>query len=502
MNSLKNKSLIKFALLGIVLMLGISGLNAQELLTLQKALDYAETQSPTIQQSKLNILERQKSLEAQRAALKSRFSLRINPINYSKNRRFDTRTSEWYTNESIESNTTFTVSQPILFTNGTISLNNQFGWQNSNSTTEAGQSESRVYSNLLYLSFNQPLFTYNRQKMNLRKLELNFENANISYALQRLSLESQVTQQFYIVYFQQQNLDISRIELENTQQNYNIVKDKADVGLVANEELYQAELNLMQSRSDYENEVVNYENMKDQLKLLLGMDLYEDFIIIDIDVSSDREVDIDLNKAIENGLANRMELRQREIEIEQGQFDMIETKASNEFLGELDLRLGITGDDPDFGNIFDSPTQSPSVGVSFNIPIFDWGERKAKIKAEEASMQSLQIDFDEEQKDIIISIREVVRRLENYWNQIELAKLNEQNAQLTYDISEERYRNGEMTGMDYILQQNQLSSAKLSVVEAQVDYKLELLNLKIQSLYDFENDVSIIPEELYSSDNK
>jgi hypothetical protein len=29
-----------------------------------------------------------------------------------------------------------------------------------------------------------------------------------------------------------------------------------------------------------------------------------------------------------------------------------------------------------------------------------------------------------------------------------------------------------------------------------IDYKLELLNLKIQTLYDFETDTSIIPKEL------
>ncbi len=495
MNPLKFKSFYKTAILGLFLILSVSGLYAQELLTLQKALQYAETQSPSIKQSQLNILRYQKNLEAQSAALKSRFSLSLNPIDYSKSRRFDSRVSEWYTNENLETNTTFTVSQPILFSDGTISLNNQFGWQSSNST--ANNSESEIFFNQLYLSYNQPLFTYNRLKMQLSELELNYENANISYALQRLNLERSVTQQFYNVYFQQRTLEIAKAELENTQANYDIVKNKTDAGLVPMEEFYQAEYNLMQSQASYENEQVSYENMKDQLKLSLGMDLYEDFSILDIDVSASEPVSVDLEKAIQNGLAERMELRQREIDIETSQFQMIQTRASNEFEGSLNLRLGITGDDPNVGQIFNNPTQSPSVGVSFNIPIFDWGERKARIEAQEASMQSIQIDYEEQEKDIIISIREVYRSLENYWRQIEIAKQNEVNAQLTYDISEERYKNGQITGMDLSLQQNQLSTAKLSVVQAQVNYKVELLNLKIQSLYDFEINQPVIPEELY-----
>jgi hypothetical protein len=36
----------------------------------------------------------------------------------------------------------------------------------------------------------------------------------------------------------------------------------------------------------------------------------------------------------------------------------------------------------------------------------------------------------------------------------------------------------------------------MSLTNAIIDYKLELLNLKIQTLYDFEYQVSIIPEEI------
>ncbi len=86
MNLLKTKSLQRIAMLCFVLLFGIQGTNAQELLTLEKALQYAETGSPDIIQSKLNIERVQKNLEAQRAALKSRFSLAVEPISFSRNR--------------------------------------------------------------------------------------------------------------------------------------------------------------------------------------------------------------------------------------------------------------------------------------------------------------------------------------------------------------------------------------------------------------------------------
>ncbi|MCE4563728.1 TolC family protein [Maribellus sp. CM-23] len=500
MKKSKFKQFQKTILLVAFLTTGIFTAQAQEALTLAKALSIAETGSPDLQQSLLNLERYQKSLEAQRAALKSRFSLEVNPANYSKQRRFDNRFSEWYTNENFESNTLFTISQPILPTDGTISLTNEFGWSSSKSTLSTDENTSEVFFNNLYLNLNQPLFTYNRLKLELKQLELNLENANISYAIQRLNLEKNVTQYFYNVYMAQMNLSIAKEELANTQKSYDIIVNKVTAGLAAKEEQYQAELNLSTAKSTVQNNEVNFENTKDQLKLYLGMDLYQDIMIL-ADISAN-PVKVDLDLAIQNGLDSRMELRQREIDVENSQFNLIETKALNEFKGEMNLRFGITGDNKDFGNIYENPTKSPSVGVSFNIPIFDWGEKKARIAAAEASIRSQELNLSEEKKQIIVDIRQVYRNLQNQLTQIDIAKQNERNAQLTYEINLERYENGDLTGMDLNLYQTQLSEKKISYSQALINYKIELLNLKIQSLFDFERGEKILPNELYLTQDK
>ncbi len=498
MNSIKVKAMQKITMLGLVILLCISGVNAQEVLTLEKALQYAETGSPDIQQSLLNLERYQKNLEAQRAALKSRFSLDLSALDYSRNRRFDSRVSQWYTNENLTTNALFKVQQPILVTDGTLSLTNEFGWQNSNS--DATYSESKVFYNNLYLNLNQPLFTYNRLKLQLKELELNYENANISYAIQRLNLEKNVTQYFYSVYMAQMNLNIAKEELANTQKSYDIISNKVEAGLAAKEELYQAELNLATSKSTVQNDEVTMENAKDQLKLYLGMDLFEDISVL-ANVAAD-PVKIDLDKAIENGLKSRMELRQREIDIETSQFDMIETKALNEFEGALNLRYGITGDNGNLGRVYDNPTKSPSVALTFSIPLFDWGEKKARIAAQEAMIESQKLNYSDEKNGIIIGIRQAYRNVLNQQTQIGIAKQNEVNAELTYEINLERYENGDLTGMDLNLYQSQLSQKKVASAQALINYKIELLNLKIQSLYDFEKSEAILPSELYLKDKK
>ena len=67
------------------------------------------------------------------------------------------------------------------------------------------------------------------------------------------------------------------------------------------------------------------------------------------------------------------------------------------------------------------------------------------------------------------------------------------NAQLTYDLNLEKYKNGDLTGMDLNIYQNQLSQNKLNYTNSLISYKLELLNLKIQTLYNFETKQPVVP---------
>ena len=325
----------------------------------------------------------------------------------------------------------------------------------------------------------------------LKELELALENSKISYAVQLLSLERGVTQAFYYVYQQQQSLDIARQAFENMQKSYEVIKNKVDAGISAREESFQAELNLATARSDYENRQVELENAKDEFKLLIGMSLYDDLIALP-NIAVDT-VQVDIAMAIDQGLANRMELRQREIDIESSQFDLIQTKSLNEFKGSLGLSIGLFGDNEKFGDVYANPTDNEDVSLSLTIPLWDWGERKSRIKATEATIESANISLEEEKNDIILGIRKVYRNLINLRNQIGIARQNVTNAQLTYDLNLERYKNGDLTGMDLNLFQEQLSQKQLSYTNSLISYKLELLNLKIQTLYDFEKKQQVTP---------
>jgi len=493
----------KIILLMLLSMLMIQ-VKAQTIITLEQALQMAEKGSPSLQSAMFSLQQTTESLNAQRAALKSQFSLNLKPLDYSNTNQFDTRISQWYTNKNLSTNGTFQVSQPILYTNGTISLSNQFGWQSNSSTDSKGNlSTNKSYFNNLSLNLSQPLFVYNSLKTQIKTTELNNENALLNYQMQRLALEKSVSQYFYNVYMAQMSLTIKQEELVNTEKSYEISKNKVEAGLAAQGELYQSEVSLASSKSGVESARVSLENAKDQFKQYVGIDIFEEIsVMTDIQVTP---IEVDAKKALEHGLASRMELRQRQIRVETSQFDMLPIQARNDFNGSMNLSMGLSGKNEVFADILNNTTKSPRISLGFNVPIFDWGERKARIRAQEAVINSRKLDLSNQETQIKMDIRQSIRNLGNMKNQIGLAQQNQKNSQLTYDINLERYKNSDLTSMDLNLYQQQLSDKKMSYAQSLINYKIELLNLKIQSLYDFTTNEAVVPEKFvkeYQSVNK
>ena len=484
---------------GFMILYGTS-LEAQALLTVDRSMDIAVENSPNMQQTELSLVRSQERLNAQRARLRSQMSISLNPFEYEKTNRFDSQTSEWYLNESASSGGTFAINNRILPTDGELTLVNRFSYDYSfTESAYAVDPINKTFNNRLYLQYTQPIFTYNRIRMETETLELDYEASLIRYLLMRLSLERDVSVDFYAVYSNQMRLEIAQDDLKNNEESYEIISNKVEGGLLALEELYQAEVNLATSRSGVFNAELTLANRMDQFKVLIGLSL-DTTLMIAAEIIADT-VPVNQELAISHALNHRMELREREIDLEKANFDLIVAKSTNEFAGSVTASFGVQGNSEEFSNLFQTPTNTPAIGLTFNIPIFDWGERKSEIRAAEASLQSTQISYEVEQTNIELNIRSVVRNLKNLENQIGIQSKTVENAELAYDINLERYRNGDLTSMDLGLYQNQLSEARMALTNAIIDYKIELLNLKIQTLYDFEKQLPIIPEELTSNED-
>lgn len=486
---------MKKNILFLLIILLAGRLSAQRVINFEDAMHIARESSPSIRQARLNLERNQELLNAQEATLKSHFSLNVSPYTFSRDRTFNPELSRFNSVEQQSTGGTFLVSQPVLLTDATFTFSNSLNWFNSKNTynvqgnggaVTSFSTETKSFTNRLSVSLDQPLFTYNRTKLALENVKNDLDNAYLRYVISELQLEQQVAQVFYRAYQNKLALQVAREDLNNTQQSHDIIKNKVNAGLAAQEELYQAELNLITSRSAQQNAEVTLQNSLDDLKQVIGIDLSEDIsVVAEIEQS---KVKIDMQRAIELGLANRLELRQRKLDILQSRASLVQAGATNEFKGNMRLSYGFTGNDENFNKLFQKPDESQDINLSFDIPIYDWGEQESREKAARASVSTSEQNLEDQKINIIIGIRKTYRSLENQALQIDLAKQNVKIAQQTYDINLERYENGDLTSMDLNLFQNQLSTKKNSLIDAMINYKLLLLDMKVQALWDFEND--------------
>jgi len=462
-----------------------------EELTLERALNIAFQNSPAILQTGYSLEASERNLMAQQAGLKSQFSLALTPYRTSSVRVFNELIASYNTQTQTKSEAALTIRQPIKWTDGMLFVTNVFNWQEASSSA-ADVEEEAEFSNSLSVFLQQPLFTYNKTKMQIRELELALENTQLAYVIQKLQIERQVTQQFLNLYYSRMSIQISQEELDNATESLNIIQSKVDAGLSAREELYQADITKDNSLASLENLRMQHENSLDTFKRLLGLEL-EALIDVSADIQKTL-VEVDLDRAIDHGLENRMELRQRDIEIQYAMNDLVVAGAENEFKALLEVGFGWTGNDKNFANIYDSPNSDSLIALTLDIPLYDWGQKKHHLAAVQAQIDSANLSAEEEIKIIKSEIREAYRSLMNQRRQIEIAEKSIKNAELTYDINLERYRNGDLSSKDLQFYQLQLSQQKLSLVQAMISNKLALLDLKIRTLWDFETNRSILDE--------
>lgn len=479
-----------FTVLSIVILTRV--VVAQDIITLSKALDIAAHHSLDLKQSALILKRSEENLKAQKAGLKSDFDLSLDPFSYSNQLKYDDRPDGdgWYNVEQTTSSGLFSISQPLLVSDATLGLSNYLQWQNANG--------DKSFYNKLTLSIDQPLFVHNVQKMALKEVELDVENAQLNYALKKLSMETSITQAFYNVYTLQMQLLVYEEACVSQKQNHAIVIRKVESGLSDLEELYQSEINLVSAENSKLNAQVNLENAKDAFKVQIGMQFDYDFLAV-VNVST-TAVSVDLKRSIDLALNATVELRQREINIDLAQLSLISTQDDEKFQGNLSLQFGLTGQDEAIDKLYDKTTNNTSIGFSLEVPIWDWGRRHALIRSSQLSLDYQKLLLKSDIIDIELTLRQLERKISSLYLQIEMSQKNVRNAQLTYDINVERYQKGQLSGMDLQLIQNQLSQKKMAQTNAVIDYKIQLLNMKIQTLYDWETQENYIPENLFSNE--
>lgn len=478
-------------------LLMVTPLSAQRVvdLTLESAVEMAMDDSYQVRRVRLDILRTRKELEAERAGLKSNVSMDFNLPQFEQisQQRWN---STLQRNEIIGENSRrwqidFTIEQPLILmgypTNGFLSLNNRV----YRYTQIEEEEHDLTYYNRYFIRYRQPLFQPNALKNNLEQAELNLQQSELDFQDDAIGIIEDVTEDYYELFEGGYEIEMAEQLVENLQEALSAAEARAvaDPGRVI--EISQVQVALSNAQSEVQEAQSNYRIQSSRIKPNLGLEP-SDSIVIDLGLLQLEPMAVDIARAIELGVTLRPQLRQLAIQRRENEIRLSTVKGRDAFRLNVELTYGREMQDPSFDGLWSDPRNSYTVGVSGTLPIWDWGERRARVEAQEIVLQRTDLSIEQTREEIEIGIRNTVANLEEYQRR---AESMEQNLVLAQDVSArslEQYQAGVITVLDLLQSYERENDTAQNFLEAYMGYRNALLTLQGMTYFDFETQVPVL----------
>ena len=462
-------------------------------LTVDAAVDMALRSSYLIKHLKMGITRSNYWLKARQAGLKSRVYLTATAPNI-QNISDNQWNSELRRNEIVRQNTqrlesTLSISQPVILvgypTNGYLSLNYRMYRFSQRDDGIAGVD----YYNRLYVRFDQPFFLPNHLKNNLEEAELDLENVQLSYVTEKVRIMGDTATDYYSAFemagnnliYESQLEYLTRI-LEIATGDENNSEDEMDI-IQTKLEIANTKENLLENQSNLR---VKMADLKQRLRVEQEDSLY---ITPQFDINP---IKVNMAVAVEHGKTLNPQLKRMSNNRRISEIDLDNSKGYNAFNMRLTMTYGLEKNSGHFSTMWDRYDNSNSIAVSAYLPIWDWGQRRARMEAQRMNVKRRDLEIAEHHETIRKNVANAVTNMNEYQarclNMQESLKLSQEFTELSID----KYEKGEMSLQDLLQSVKRHRETEEKFLSTYLGYKRSVLSLMGYTYYDYENDISLI----------
>jgi multidrug efflux system outer membrane protein len=292
----------------------------------------------------------------------------------------------------------------------------------------------------------------------------------------QVSLVSQVVQAWVALSYAQQNLKLAEQTLATQVESYQLNKRRFDVGIESELPVRQAQTSVETARSDVANYKTQIEQAKNSLNLLVGQTVAPELL----PTLNDRILQITNQSALGAGLPsdlleNRPDLKSSEYELSAAGANVAAAKAR--LFPTISLTSSAGYSSAELNDLFKSGSFVWSIAPSFDLPIFDWGTRKANIKVSEADQKIALANYEKAIQTAFKEVNDVLATRANIDERIAAQTRLVQATQKTYELSAARFRAGIDGYLTVLDAQRDLYSAEqglLSLEQSNVNSQIEL----------------------------
>lgn len=480
----------------LVFLLGFGTCFGQEVhhLDLETSIGIARKQSNSMLILQQQLQAASYNLKAATSQFKTHVDLDMTLPQYTETvRQFEDSTGiSFYPVRQNQIRSFLTINQPLP-TDGSLYIRS--GLQNDIDYYGSDRNAQIVSS----IGLRQPIeafFGTNNYKLYMKQAKLNYEMSLKQLKREELNLVYIVSQAFYGLLSAREAMNIAQMNLDKQQEAYTIAQNKYDAGLIREVEALQMEVDLTAASNQYENTRTNYLAQERVFKEQIGIPL-SDSITLENQMEYTPLI-VNVDQAVELALTNRLELRENEIQIELQEMTLKRQKAAGRISGNILLNYNFIGVDKSgldiplgasFENTWQNLNNRPGsfgVGLTASVPLIDWGENKARVKSVESQLEQSRLQMRGTEMAIEREIRTLVDQLHNSLRGLEQMEKSVVVAEKSFDISRQRYANGEIDSQAMALERERLNSAYTTRLSAYISYKLSLSDLMRKTFYDFE----------------
>jgi outer membrane protein len=463
-------------------------------LTLDLMVELGLRDSYRVRQLQLDVERTRSLLRAEQAGLKSKVELQLATPDIQTISDYKWN-SNLQLNELVAENTRrwqldLSVRQPVILfgypTNGVLSFNNRVYRY---AQIDDGGTDVRYY-NRYFIGYNQPLFQPNSMRNDLEEAELNLENSELRYQQDVLGTIQDLAEDYYDFLEDAYQRQIAA----NVVGNLERAADATDAVVRADPsraiELDQMRVELANAREDLSQAGSSLRQREEDIKRRLLIPATQTLFVRP--VLEVRPVRVEAERAIELARTLAPRMRQLEINLRKGEIQLDETKGRDSFRMNVGFTYGNEVQNPLISRLFSEPRNSYTLDVNATVPIWDWGQRQQRIKAQEFSVARTELSIEEALADIETDVRTQVRNLDDYESRLMAMQQNLELAQQTTNSMLGRYRTGDVAFVDVTQTLDREINTAENFLDAYMGYQRTLRRLTELTFYDFEYDMPVV----------
>ena len=318
---------------------------------------------------------------------------------------------------------------------------------------------------LIVGQISQPLSQLHRIKLQIKQQETAGQISEAQLSAKQQKLVNDVKRAYYGILETQSAHDAAEANIKLYRELDRVTGEYVVQQVVLKTEHMDVQTRLAKAEYD----VLTLKNLlstrKEQLNNLLGRDVRTEFAVSEgLEAVQIMMRETDLTQARERAVAQRPEIREARLRVEQAKINKRIKKS--EFIPDVSLTVNYVST---FSYSDFLPRNVSGVGVQMDWEVFDWGRKKRELSERERSISQADNDLKEMQSQVEMEVNARFRTVQESSHLLRVAKLAQTTARANVQLVAHKYR------LDAVLLKDVLH-AQSALANSDYDYQKALLS--------------------------